>query len=171
MALLTDEVRAFIGVESPVLTVPEPVERGAVRRFAQAIMDEDPIYGAEAPAERYGGPVAPLLFPSFMIRRPLGAPDLLTERAADPDFDASAGFASDGLPELPLNLALLNGGLDVEFHRYARHGETITVKSRYLDIVERASKSGPMLLVITQSDYRTAGGELLLRVRRTMIRR
>ena len=34
---LTDAIRAYIGVETAVLTAGEPVERGAVRRFAQAV--------------------------------------------------------------------------------------------------------------------------------------
>ena len=40
MTLLTDEVRRFIGVESEEEETCEPVEQGAVRRYAQAIMDE-----------------------------------------------------------------------------------------------------------------------------------
>ncbi len=172
MALLTDEIRAFIGIASSAEVLTDPVERGAVRRFAQAMMDDDPIYRSEGPEERrYGGPVAPLLFPSFMARRPLGTPDPLSERAVDPDFDGSTIFGAESLPQLPLNLALLNGGLEVEFYRYARHGETVTQQSRYADIYEHASSKGPMLFVVTEAEYRTGTGELLLRIRRTIIRR
>ncbi len=149
--LLTEEIKAFIGVESAEETAPEPIERGAVRRFAQAIMDDDPIYHSEAATaqSRYGGPVAPPLYPTYALRRPFGTPDPLTERAHDPDFDGIlAETAVQGLPVLPLpGLALLNGGSEVELFRYARHGEEIRIKSRYHDIVEKASKKGPMLLV------------------------
>ncbi len=169
MTLLTEEIRGFIGMESAEEPLSEPVEPGAVRRYVQAIMDDDPIYNPASDATRYGGPVAPLLFPSFMARRGWGDPDPFAGR--DADFDGFSGFGGERLPELPLNLALLNGGLDVEFFRYANHGETVTQKSRYVSIHERVSKGRPILFVVTETEYRAGGGELLMRVKRTMIRR
>jgi hypothetical protein len=171
--ILSDEIRGYIGRQSGSVTACDAVEPGAVRRYAQAIMaDKDGDYAPGATPGRYGGPVAPPIYPAFMFRRPLGTPDVLTERAEDPDFDGLVSAASDGLPELPLpGRALLNGGSEIEFFRYARHGEQVTQQSRYADIYERVSKNGPMLFVIIETEYRTAGGELLLRVRKTTIRR
>lgn len=170
--LLTDAVKAMIGVESPVEIACDVVEAGAVRRYAQAIMDEDPRYGQEGASNWPGGPVAPPLFPLHMFRRRLGAPDPFAERADDPDFDGLPRSTSQGLPPLPVgNLALLNGGLEVEFFRYARHGETITSQSRYLDITEKLSSKGPMLLVRIETDYRSGDGELIVRATKTLIRR
>jgi hypothetical protein len=172
MALLTDEVRQYIGAEGPAIAACDPVEKGAVRRYAQAIMDPDPAYASDEAGARFGGAVAPPLYPSFMFRTPFGSPDLLTERAHDPDFDGIMMGVSSGLPELPLpGFALLNGGAEVEFHRYARHGETVLQKSRYADIYERETKSGPMIFVIIETDYTTEAGELLMRARKTIIRR
>lgn len=174
MALLTDEVRRYIGVETEEEVACEPVEKGAVRRYAQAIMDDDPIYYSEevAGALRYGAPVAPPLFPTHMFRRPFGTPDPLQEHASDPDFDGIVGSTSQGLPELPLpGLALLNGGSEIEFYRYARHGETVKCRSRYQDIYERETRSGPMIFVVIESEYLSGDGDLLLRVRKTLIRR
>ncbi len=56
MGILTDDMRSFIGVESDILSAPEPVEFGAVRRYAQAIMDEDPIFADENAAKEQGLP-------------------------------------------------------------------------------------------------------------------
>ncbi len=172
MTILTDEIRSYIGRESESVTACDTVEPGAVRRYAQAIMaDADGDYAPGATPARYGGPVAPPIYPAFMFRRPLGTPDVLTERAEDPDFDGLVSAASDGLPELPLpGRALLNGGSEIEFLRYARHGEQVTQRSRYADIYERPSRNGPMLLVIVETEY-SAGGDVLLRVRKTIIRR
>jgi hypothetical protein len=172
MALLTDEVRKFIGVESTPFPACEPVERGAVRRYSQAIMDHDPAYASDEAGARFGGAVAPPLFPSFMFRTPFGSPDTMTERANDPDYDGIQMGVGSGLPELPLHgFALLNGGAEVEFYRYARHGETVLQKSRYADIYERETKSGPMIFVIIETEYSTEAGELLMRARKTIIRR
>jgi hypothetical protein len=171
--LLNDEARAMIGVETGAETACDPVESGAVRRFAQACMDDDPDYRRNASdGNRYGGPIAPPLFPLHYFRRPLGTPDPITERALDPDFDGIVGSTSQGLPELPLRgLALLNGGLEVELFRYARHGEAVTAKSRYADITERQTRKGPMVFVVIETEYRTGEGELLVRARKTLIRR
>ena len=173
MTILTDEIRGYIGLQSETTMACDAVEPGAVRRYAQAILaDDDASYAPDAAAPPYGGAVAPPLYPAFMFRRPLGTPDVLTERAADPDFDGLVSSASDGLPELPLpGRALLNGGSEIELLRYARHGEQVTQRSRYADIYERPSKNGAMLFVVVETDYATAGGEMLLRVRKTIIRR
>jgi hypothetical protein len=173
VTILTDEIRGYIGVQSDYVTACDAVEPGAVRRYAQAILaDDDPFYAPDAPALPYRGPVAPPIYPAFMFRRPLGTPDVLTERAGDPDFDGLVSSASDGLPELPLpGRALLNGGSEIEFLRYARHGEQVTQRSRYADIYERQSKNGAMLFVVVETEYTTASGEMLLRVRKTIIRR
>ena len=170
--MLTDEIRSYIGRKSENVMACDAVEPGAVRRYAQAIMTQDADYAPDASASRYGGPVAPPLYPAFMFRRPYHTPDVLTERAEDPDFDGLVAAAGDGLPELPLaGRALLNGGSEVEFFRYARHGERVVQRSSYADIYERQAKNGPMLLVVIETEYRTDKGELLLRVRKTQIRR
>jgi acyl dehydratase len=173
MALLTAEIEALIGKESDEIAACDAVERGAVRRFAQASLDADPIYydAVAAAGSRYRAPVAPPLFPMTMFRDDFGSPDVLAERAADPDFDGIVGATVQGLPPIPAKgLALLNGGTEVEFFAYARHGSRVIAKSRYESIYEKAGKAGPMLFVIIATDY-SADGQLLLRVRKTQIRR
>ena len=174
MALLTEALKKYIGMQSESETACDPVERGAVRRYAQAIMDEDPIFSEPcANNARFGGPVAPPLFPTHMFRRAFGEPDALQLRARDPDFDGLSSGASSGLPELePIkHLALLNGGSEIEFFRYAHHGETVKLRSRYADIVEKETSKGPMLFVTIETEYRNGGNALLMKTRRTLIRR
>jgi hypothetical protein len=174
MTILTDEIRSYIGMETETQLCCDPVERGAVRRFAQAIMDVDPIYMDEEFARhtRYGGPVAPPLFATAMLRLPFGDRDLVTERAEDPHFDGSVGSSSLGLPPLPLGkLAMLNGGTDVEIIRYPRHGEWVRIKSRYKDIYERETSKGPMVFVLYESDFLDEEGKLIIRYSKTQIRR
>lgn len=171
---MIEGLKQYIGIQSEWETACDVVEPGAVRRFAQAIMDEDPAYGPKA-EERLGGPVAPALYPMLMFRRPLGSPDPLQINATDPDFDGlgQASSVTRGLPAIePLaGYAILNGGTEVELFRYARHGETIRMRSRYADITEKETSKGPIVLVVTESEFATPEGEVLLRARRTLIRR
>ena len=171
MTLLTDEVRRYIGFDTGPMTSSEPVEKGAVRRFAQAIMDEHPRYAAAQPGDRFGGPVAPALYPALMFRRPLGAPDPLAH-ADDPDYDGLSLATSTGLPDLPVpGRGLVSAGAEAEFYRYARHGESVVQRSVYRDIYERESKRGRLLFTLIESEFRTADGELLLRFRYRYVRR
>jgi uncharacterized protein len=174
MPRLTDEIRKYIGMETELQLACDPVERGAVRRYAQAIMDTDPIYMRQEALEgtRYRKPVAPPLFPNAMLRLPFGEKDLVQARAADPDFDGAVGSSTLGLPPLPLvGSPLLNGGSEVELYRFAEHGEEIRLKSRYLDIYEKESSKGTMLMVVIETDFLDADGKLVMRFRKTQIRR
>lgn len=172
--MLTDEMSRFVGVESPVLTASDPVESGAVRRYAQAILDEDPTYMDDQAAQEAGlpGAVAPTLFPVHSFKRAFGTADPLVERATDPDFDGSVGSSMRGLPELPTaGLVRLNGGSEIEVLRYALHGERISITARYASITERETSKGPMLIVVIESTYFTTPDDVIMKVRSTSLLR
>lgn len=174
MPRLNDEIRGYIGMQTELQLACDPVERGAVRRYAQAIMDIDPIYMDEQALRgtRYVKPVAPPLFPNAMLRLPFGERDLVQERAADPHFDGAVGSSTLGLPPLPLvNSPLLNGGSEVELFRFAQHGEQIWLQSRYLDIYEKETSKGVMLFVVIETDFLDRDRKLVMRFRKTQIRR
>jgi len=173
MTLVPDDALAYIGLRTTEKFASECVERGAVRRFAQATMDDDPAYcgGSEA-NDRYGGPVAPPLFPQWMFRREFGEPDPIQDNAHNEDFDGAAVTGIEGLPPIEpfRGFGILNGGAEIELYRYARHGDRVKVTSRYEDIFEKQGRKGPIALIIIASEYRTEDGELLLVIRRTSIR-
>lgn len=163
---------AWVGPWSEAELACDPVEQGAVRRFAQAILDDDPDYGPDAASDgRFGGPIAPPLLPNHMLRRPFGTPDLVQANALDPDFDGVV--PQPGLPPIGplLHLPVLNGGSEFEFFRYARIGEAVSVRQRYADIEEKQTAKGLLIAVVIESEIRTGAGELLLRSRRTLLRR
>jgi len=167
--VLTDAVRSYIGVTSERVVACDRVEAGAIRRYVQAIMDDDPLFHTQPE----GAAIAPALFPVSMFRRSPGTEDPLSARAADPTFDGLVVAAGERLPEIVelRDLALLNGGAEFEFFRYAREGETVSQLSRYADITERETSKGPMVFVTIETDYFGAGDDLLLRARKTTIRR
>jgi hypothetical protein len=174
MSILPEAAKAFIGMTTERQLAPDAVEPGAVRRFSQAIMDDDPAYWQTGEASaRSGGPVAPPLYPTTMFRRAFGTPDPFAEQADNPDFDGAGNSAMAGLPEItPLRgFNVLNGGSEVEFYRYARWGEQVMVRSTYEDILEKQTSKGPIILIIIVSEFSTGEGEVLLKLRRTSIRR
>ena len=169
---ITDDVKAMIGLESDWVEACDPVETGAVRRFTQALMDTDPIYGdaAAAAATKYGGIVAPPLFALHALRPAFGSPDTLDRFRDDPDYDGSLRGAMQGLPPLPIPLhRVLNGGNEVEVYRLPRAGERIRIRSKYLDIYQKEGKSGPMVFLITETTYANEHGDVLIKSLQTRI--
>jgi hypothetical protein len=171
MNLLTPEVASFIGMVGERREACDLVERGSVRRYAQAIEDIDSSY-MEDTGGRFGGPVAPLLYPSFMFRQSFFGTDVLTQRAGDENFDGLVTAIGNGLPELPLkNMALLNGGAEIELFRYANHGERIFQRSQYADIFEKQTRTGAVLMVVIETTFEDEWARPLLKARKTLIRR
>jgi hypothetical protein len=153
-------------------TATLPLERDPLRRFAQAIMDSDPAYfdDAYAATTRFGGVVAPPLYPVHAFRRPAGTPDPLDAVAEDRDADGSQGGVGFGLPpvEMPYK-RLLNGGNEIEFYRALRLGERAVVQPRYVDVKLKQGKNGNLLLVTIETRFSTEAGDLLLINKQTLI--
>lgn len=175
--LITDEIRALIGAEGEPFTAGEAVEAGAVRRFCQAIMDNDPAYWDQdyAKQSKYGGVVSPPLYPGFVNRRAPGTPDPLDHFKEDPEWDGTSGRPRDtpgGLPPVDLPLKrLLNGGVTAEFFANAQHGDYITGQQKYIDITERTGRTGLMVIIVSETTYTNQDGVLLCKVRNTILRR
>jgi hypothetical protein len=172
---ITDEVRAMIGFETAFEEACDPVERGQIRRHVQAIMDRDPLYYDEAHAAttRFGGIVAPPLFPLHAVTRSApAADDPLEPGLSNPDFDGSSAnvLRSAVPPPVPLKRTL-NGGSEFEIFRLARPGERIRAKSRYVDIYQKNGRTGPIVFWVIETTYVTDEGELLLRATNTRMLR
>lgn len=170
---VTDEVRALIGAESEEQLAPDAVERGAIRRMAHATMDTDRVFWDDAYAKdtRYGGVVAPPLFPVHMHQRAPDAPDPLDKARSDPGYDGTKGATGlFALPEVPIPLKrLLNAGVEVEFFKYAEPGERVTVVNRYADIFQKQGKKGPMVFVVVERRFRNDKRETLLTYKQTLV--
>ena len=145
--VVDDEARKQIG------TVGEPrtydVERGAIRRFAEAIGDLNPLFNDEKEARHvFGGIVAP---PTFC--RSMGSP-----------------IPNVRLKGLGADARGLDGGSDWEYFQPIRPGDRITVQSKLVDLRESEGRLGPMVFITIETSYTNQFGELCVTQRSTGIR-
>lgn len=167
MAVTQADFARYVGMQGPVKHAHAPLEREMLRRFVQAIMDRDPLHFDEAHARgtRFGGLVAPALYPAHSFRTSADGPDPLVSVQVNADADGTEG--NDGVLfglepiESPFK-RLLNGGNEIEFFRCLAVGETCVAQARYADVVLKEGRSGQMLMVNVETEFRTAAGELLL---------
>jgi acyl dehydratase len=143
---VTEEAKQQIGRMGEPRTYE--VERGAIRRFAEAIGDPNPLYNHEQEARRtrFGGMITP---PTFC--RSLGAP----------------------VPEVKLDMSQyrgLDGGSDWEYRVPIRPGDRITVQTRLADLRESEGRLGPMVFITTETTYTNQFGEICAIQRSTGIR-
>lgn len=173
-SFLTDEVKAFIGVETEWSAYSDPISPSETRRFVHAIMDDNPLYYDEAYARgtKYGEVVCPPLYFSFAFRRAHGTPDPLDRLKTDHDWDAYGGGGANrqALPRVPHGFQrMVNGGSEIDLYKRIRPGKRVRTKARYHDIRERIGSTGPMAIVISETIFEDDDGNLIARARQTAI--
>ncbi len=95
--ILTDEVKAMIGVQGEKVECWGVVEREGLRRFCQALMDPDPRYWDDefAKTTKFGEIVTPAIYVSYMDRNPPWGPDTVTRAFKEnPNSDGIGGMKS-----------------------------------------------------------------------------
>ena len=147
-SLITDEMRASIGREG--LPTRLEVEKTGIRMFARAVGQTDPIFYDEAYAKSKG-------------HRSLVAPEGFL---GTPIFDPSRPPAGPGAPAGRggrLTRAL-NGGSEYEYYGIdICAGDVITAVSKTVDITERQSSLGQMLITRRETTYTNQNGEVVCR--------
>ena len=156
------EARAMIGRES----APQycEVTKAAIRRFAQAIGDDSPLYYDEAYAAKtqWGGIVAP---PTFFFT--LGYYD----------DSPSTKLREDGRPigtklDVPLPVSRTVGGASsFDLGEPIRPGDVITVRKKVADVYSKEGKSGLLYFTILETTYVNQKGEMVARERASFIER
>ncbi len=140
--------KTLIGRESE--PVSHDVEKGAIRRLAEALGDPNPLYVDEEAAKQAGHPgvLAPPTFPVVLT---------VNDR-----FRHSLDLGTR---------SLLHGEQQFEYFRPIAAGDRITVKSRVADVQEKAGPSGPMDVLVIEDEGRRPDGELVFRSRETLVLR
>ena len=126
------------------------VEKGMIRRFAEALGDPNPLYVDEeaARAAGFAGLVAPPTFPAVL--------------AVNDRFRHSLDLGTR---------SLLLGEQQIEYGLPVVAGDRITVRSRVAEVQEKAGPSGPMDVIVIEDEGRAADGEMVFRSRETLILR
>jgi len=155
---IPDEVAALIG--KPV-TAPQirEIERGAIRRFAEAVDDPNPLYhDAEyARNSRYREMVAPVGFDGWPIKGPVEM-DVL--------YGVMGMLAKAGYP------VILDGGIEYSPFLRLRAGDILCGYTTIAGITEKSTTYGKkMLLTTLVTEYSNQNGEKALGVRRTVVSR
>ena len=126
------------------------VEKGSIRRFAEAIGETNPIYFEEAAARAAG-------------YRSIVAP---------PTFPTSLRAATDLREGLMLSPGkhLLQAEQTFEYARPIVAGDKLTVRSKVVEIAQRMTPSGPTDVVVIEDEGRDdASGELVYRSRQLWV--
>jgi len=135
-----------IGRSSPP-TLNE-VEKGAIRRFAEALGDYNPVYYDEEYARASG-------FPTIV---------------APPTFPASFHSSADLRELLGVGIkSLLHAEQALEYERPIFAGDRIYVSTRVADVLEKSGPAGRMDVAIIEDEGRDEEGTLVFKARRTLV--
>jgi acyl dehydratase len=154
--VIPDELKQYIGRQYvPHIRI---VEQGSIRRYAEAIGDDNLLYLDEEFAVKtgYRTIIAP---PGFFGWPKKGAamPAAITEvRAAL----VKAGFAR-----------FLDGGISYDYYLPIHAGDMLVASMKVKDIYEREGKSGNMIFSVFETSYINEDGNLVAKAYHTLIAR
>lgn len=148
-SIIDDAARAAIGKEAP--PIAEEVSRGAIRRFARAVFDTNPLHTDDeaAAAGPNGGIVAPLAF--FLT---LGKQFIDEPHSLRPQLGLPHGVA---------------GGDEWHFFAPMRPGDVITRRTKLANLYEKSGRLGPMVFLAFEHTYTNQRGEVAVRAFSTSI--
>ena len=158
--MLPEEVKKFIG--KVVSTSTLEVEKGAIRRFAEAVNDPNPLYQDEeyARSSRYGSVIAP---PGFFGWPTKG-------KSQGVIFSLLDGGLEQALAEAGYNTtSAIDGGITYEFFQPVRAGDSLTASLSIKDIDERRGPAGKALFIIYETTYTNQNSGLVVKERGTFI--
>jgi acyl dehydratase len=160
--MLPEELKKLIGTSGTVKLYE--VEKGAIRRFAAAVDDNNPIYQDEEFARRsqYGSIIAPPGFFGWPLKQAHNSP-----LAVDMPAELEAAFAAAGYP---LSL-VLDGGMEYELFLPVRAGDVLAATTTVKNLRERSSETGSIILTILDTVYYNQNGALVARQQASFIRR
>jgi acyl dehydratase len=144
--MIPDEIKQFIGKIDPPHV--RKVEKGAIRRYADAVGDSNPLFRDEEAAKQlwYERIVAP---PGF-FGWPLGAVPQLEAVMGLMLAVVNAGYHR-----------ILDAGMSFEFLLPVYAGDILIVSPKVADVAEKEGKSGTMIICSFETKYMNQNGDLV----------
>ena len=154
--MVPDELKQYIGKIDPPHV--REVERGSIRRYADAVGNENPLYFDEeyASESRYGTIIAPPGFfgwPTQAIPSSEGIIGLMTAMI-------NAGY-----------YRILDGGMSYECFLPVRAGDILIASPKVKDVSAKEGKSGTMMVCNFETTYLNQNGDLVAKAYQTLIGR
>ncbi|OIP29016.1 MAG: hypothetical protein COW04_09750 [Deltaproteobacteria bacterium CG12_big_fil_rev_8_21_14_0_65_43_10] len=158
--MLTEEVTKLIGKSGQPMILE--VERGAIRKFADAVGDKNPLYWDDEYARnsRYGSIIAPPGFFGWPVKWDSPMPFLPAIRD-----ELIMALINAGYPRI------VDGGIEFEFCQPVRFGDTLVAVAKISDIYTRESKGGTLVISVTETSYTNQHGTLVALACQTLINR
>jgi acyl dehydratase len=144
--VIPDELKQAIGKIDPPHV--REVEKGAIRRYTEAVGDDNPLYREEeyAKKSRYGEIVAP---PGFFGWSMKSAP------ALEAVMGLMAAIVKAGYHRI------LDAGMSFEFFLPVRPGDILIASPKISDVSEKKGQSGSMIMCSFETDYVNQNGDLV----------
>ena len=134
------------------------VEKGAIRKFADAVEDQNPLYSNEEYSNnsRFRSIIAP---PGFF-----GWPDRWPKEG--PLFSGILVTLADALKHGGYSITTaIDAKIEYEFFHPVHAGDTLTAKSTIIDIAERQGSEGKTLFATIETDYSNQQNRQVAKVR------
>lgn len=155
---IMDKLKQLLGTTTgPVIN---EVERGAIRRYAEAVDDPNPLYSdwEYARKSKYGEIIAP---PGFF-----GWAKKVSDESVEMMSKVFGTLIEAGL------LRILDGGVDYDFFLPVRAGDTLTWYARFADAKERTGKDGGKMVFLTMElTFLNQNGDMVAKRRQTFLAR
>ncbi len=160
--MIPEKVASFVGKSGE--TVIMEVERGAIKKFADAVGDRNPLYWDDEYGRnsRYHSTIAPPAFFGWPTQWEAGVGLV---GSAKIQADIMSTLVAEGYPRV------LDGGIEFEFFRPVRPGDVLAMTPRIAGVSEREGKAGKMFIVNVEISYINQNGDLVARVGRQVIAR
>ncbi len=156
--MLPQEVTVLIGRTGDALMLS--VERGAIKKFSDAVDDRNLLYWDEdyARASGHHSLVAPPGFFGWPVKWGRAMPWSSELREV-----VEAGLAKAGYTRT------LDGGIDYEFYRPVHAGDLLASLTRIAGASAHKGKTGTFALYVLETTYTNQNGDLVASVRQTTI--
>ena len=160
--MIPEEIKKLIGTSSSPKFYE--VEKGAIRRFADAVGDSNPVYYDEelARKSRYGSIIAPPGFFGWPSNQAGNSPLTI-----DIPAELEAAFERAGYP---LSL-VLDGGMEYEFFLPVRAGDVLKAVTTIRTLRERSGETGSIIVSFLDTTYHNQDGALVAKQQLMFVRR